>query len=485
MCRRALRIVMLLVLLLAPLLAGNMARAEEIENTTETKSENGKKNAIIGRRQEIDDALQKSTDALHIPGMAVAIVDSDEILFEGVYGNCTDINSPFLIGSLSKSFTALSIMQLVEEDKIKLDETISTYIDVTPYLKKPEEGSKITVRELLNQTSGLATYQRLGNAEMTDTYGKHNYANVNYGLLGKIIESVSEESYSSYIKKHIFEPLGMQHSAGTLAESKADGLIPGYRNYFGIPIQGEPDYPRKGSWSTVSAGYISSSVADMEKYLQMYLKNGEGVACPYSIQTMFYDNVYVDSDMPYYYGMGWTSSNGYGEPFLSHSGLVENYMSVMMLLPQSDIGVIMLINENDYLVTLNYTTQLSDNMIRLLRGYKAREINPSDYWVQHGLLDAAYLLLLIVSLLPLLLYKKWKRKMQAEGIGCKGICVCILIHGILPTIIWNISAMLSTPLWVVWYYVKDLFLVLVISAGLLYMGGILKLRAIYQRKRKG
>lgn len=70
----------------------------------------------------IDNQLKRELDELHIPGMAVAIVDSKEVLLAETYGNCKSIDTPFIIGSVSKSFTALAIMRLVEEDKIDLDE---------------------------------------------------------------------------------------------------------------------------------------------------------------------------------------------------------------------------------------------------------------------------------------------------------------------------------------------------------------------------
>ena len=151
-------------------------------------------------------------------------------------------------------------MRLVEEDKIDLDEKISAYIDPLAYFINASDGDRITVRQLLNQTGGLGTYQRFGNAKITESYGQHQYANVNYGLLGEIIEAVGEVSYSEYMNKKIFLPLNMEHTAATLEQSKENGLIRGYRNYFGFPIAGEPDYPDEYSWSTVPAGYLSSSV---------------------------------------------------------------------------------------------------------------------------------------------------------------------------------------------------------------------------------
>ena len=186
--------------------------------------------------EEISVQIEKDIAAYHIPGMAVIVVDADEVLFSETYGNCNSIDTPFIIGSMTKSFTALAVMQLEGQGKINLDAPISDYMDCSAYLKNPSEGERITVRQLLNHTSGLGRYQTFADARITDTYGTHAYSNVGYDILGKVIEAVSGESYENYVDEHIFMPLGMEHSAATLEKSKENGLIAGYRNYFGLTI---------------------------------------------------------------------------------------------------------------------------------------------------------------------------------------------------------------------------------------------------------
>ncbi len=98
--------------------------------------------------------------------MSVIVVNPEEILFSKTYGNCETIDTPFIIGSMSKSFTALSIMRLSEEGRIDINKPISTYIDASLYFKNKENGDEITVKQLLNQNSGIGTYQKLGNIGM-------------------------------------------------------------------------------------------------------------------------------------------------------------------------------------------------------------------------------------------------------------------------------------------------------------------------------
>ena len=428
---------------------------------------------------DINRQLKEEVQKFHIPGMAAAIVDSEEILFAETYGNCGSIDTPFIIGSLSKSFTALAVMQLVEEGKIDLDQTISDYIDSDAYFRNASDGDKITIKQLLNQTGGLGTYQRFGNAKITDNYGQHQYSNVNYGLLGKIVEAVSGESYATYMNKNVFQPLHMEHTAATLVQSKENGLIRGYRNYFGIPVAGEPDYPDDHSWSAVSAGYLSSSVSDMAKYLQMYLNGGMGIASEDSINTMFYDNVYVE-DGSYYYGMGWILTEEYDETVLCHSGLVENYISNMLLLPERELGIIFLINTNDYLVTNQLADILIQNVVLSLLGKEQDIVSGNSYVIRHLLLDGIYFMLMAIAVYPVATIRKWKKKKRTRVL----LVFDFIRHGIIPILLLCLFYMVGVPLWVVWYFVKDLCIVLLVSAGLLLAMGIYKICYRINRKMK-
>lgn len=416
--------------------------------------------------EEISVQIQKDIAAYHIPGMAVIVVDADEVLFSETYGNCNSIDTPFIIGSMTKSFTALAVMQLEEQGKINLDAPISDYMDCSAYLKNPSEGERITVRQLLNHTSGLGRYQTFADARITDTYGTHAYSNVGYDILGKVIEAVSGESYENYVDEHIFMPLGMEHSAATLEKSKENGLIAGYRNYFGIPVEGEPDYP-DGSGETVAAGYITSSVSDMGKYLQMYINGGNGVITSESIDAMFYDNVPQDDNGLEYYGMGWGYTQQFDQPMLIHSGLVENYTSYMIIFPEKEIGIVVLVNMNDYFVSNN----LLGNIIMPLIGEERTSFPDNAYLLFHLLIDMIYLLIIVLAVYPVFSIRRWKTKNKTKGL----LILDILRHGLLPAFLLALPYLLNTPYRIIWLFVKDLFFVLTISSVLLLSTGLYKI----------
>ena len=168
----------------------------------------------------IERFVQDEMAAQRIPGLALGIVENDRITYLRGFGKADDSGrpvtpkTPFIIGSLSKSFTALAIMQLVEAGKIELDAPVQRYL---PWFRVADEGASagITVRHLLNQTSGLSTktgrtfqgngdisdaalektVRKLSSVELTAPVGKtYQYSTVNYAVLGLIVQTVAGRS---------------------------------------------------------------------------------------------------------------------------------------------------------------------------------------------------------------------------------------------------------------------------------------------------
>lgn len=171
-----------------------------------------------------------------IPGLALGIVHGDQVIHLRGFGvadpsgRAVTPQTPFIIGSTSKSFTALAVMQLVEAGKLDLNTPVQHYI---PWFRvaDPLASAHITVRHLLNQTSGIPSAAGLapltGNSDatleqrvrelstvvLTKPVGTtYQYSSANYAVLGLLIQSVSGQSYEDYIQQHIFAPLTMRHS---------------------------------------------------------------------------------------------------------------------------------------------------------------------------------------------------------------------------------------------------------------------------------
>lgn len=425
----------------------------------------------IKNYDEIDDYLNRCVKNAHIPALTVTIVDKDRILFSKNYGQCDNCDTPFVLGSVSKSFTAVCIMRLVEQNKIDLNDKLSVY------LPDAVDGDRITVKQLLNHTSGLGEHQTLENYKIINVQGTHNYANVNYSLLGKIVEIVSGVPYEDYLTNTVFAPLHLSHTAATQEKSVENGLIDGYTNYWGFHLKHDHQYPHsESSWITVPAGYISSSSNDLGRYLQMYLNGGENIISQKSINTMFYeDNVYVNDHIPYWYGYGWaTVKEPLTEPVLRHSGLVETGTSCVFIMPESGIGIAITTNVNDYFVTNEMMDSLGWGVVLMILGDQPNEISGNAYLLNHLRIDLIMLAVLAISIFPLLLLPQYFKTVKKKGIFQAVISV-IIFHLLLPIfILFIVPLFFKTPLWVARAFVPDVFIVVIISSVLLFMSGIAK-----------
>ncbi len=419
----------------------------------------------------LNEYLQTCVKNAHIPALSVTIVDRDNVLFSGCYGECDNCDTPFVLGSVSKSFTAVCVMQLVEQGKIDLGEKISAY------LPNASDGDKITVSQLLNHTGGLGEHQTLENYHIINKQRAHYYANVNYSLLGKIIEKVSGLSYEEYVTKNVFEPLDLSHTAATQTESINNGLIDGYTDYWGFHLKRSHKYPTsENAWITAPAGYLSSSTNDLGRYLQMYLNDGENIISKQSIDKMFYgDTVYVEDDVPFWYGYGWaTVKEPFSEPILRHSGLVETGTSCVFILPESGIGVAVTANVNDYFVTNEMMDSLGWGVILMLLGESPNEIADNAFLLNHLRIDLIMLAVFAVAVLPLFFLPRYRKSLKKDKNVRKVISI-VIYHFIFPIfILLIVPAFFQTPLWVARAFVPDVFITVVFSAALLFVGGIIK-----------
>ncbi len=234
---------------------------------------------------------------LNVTGAALVIVEGDEIVHLRGFGEARPggeaptPQTPFVIGSLTKSFTALAIMQLVEAGQVELDTPVQHYL---PWFRvaDPQASAQITVRHLLNQTSGLPQVpgmigltnfssrpdeverqvRDLSTLEISRPPGaKFEYCNVNFNILGLVIEAVSGETYAGYIQQHIFDPLGMSHSYTSQAAARDDNLAIGSRYWFSLPVA-EHNLPLVSG--SLPSGQLIVSAEDMGRYLIAHLNGG-------------------------------------------------------------------------------------------------------------------------------------------------------------------------------------------------------------------
>ena len=427
-------------------------------------------NVSKDRLQKFESYMDEVQQAYHIPGLAFVITSPEETLLEKCYGQCTSLDQIFYIGSMSKSYTAACLMQLVEKGLVKLDDDISVYLPDYKF-QKP-----VTVLHLLNHTSGFDTHAKLHNVKQKKSYGHYEYANVNYDLLGKIIEAVSGQSYEDYIQQNLFGPLGMEASrANAWAVKDNPDLLLGNRNYFGFFKQGQTDIPTEKSWFHEPAGYIATSPHNHAKYLRMYLKDGMAagseILSPESIQKMWYKNVSEEvKQFDLYYGMGWNYMNWQGQPMIFHGGQVENGITFQYILPDKKLAVCFMINASDYLVMNNFMNDVVFDSVAILNGQEAPVINHTKWYLFHIALNAIYLIMLGLSVFFVIKVRK--------------PFLCIICYLIWPLFLLTFTNLLfATPLWVVRLFVPDFYGVIIASALIAFAGGILRLVRIISCKR--
>ena len=425
------------------------------------------------------------------PGLAVAVVDAGGVRYLRTFGDCPDADAPFVVGSLSKSFTAVAVMQLVEQGAVDLDAPASRY---APGYDVPGE---VTVRSLLNQTSGFGAYDSLAEAadgELGETFGAFSYANANYDLLGRVVEGASGEDYARYLDEHVLEPLGMASTTADPARAGALGMVPGHRDWFGLPVaDGFRHAQGDGAWGGPASGYVASSVRDMASYLRMYLNGGMGgdgarVLSADSVRRMFLDRV-PDPEGDTYYGMGWTSfSWDDGELVLSHDGQVENYTASMCLLPERGIGIVALSDANDNAGGNIRFFDLVGGVVSVAIGGTGQPMDDAWTWAWRQRVDVLYASALLLAVSPLLLTGRWRRRLSA---ACRGgvapivrarslrmlLVRSVLLHVALPACILALPFVWGVPWRDLLTFSPDVSTVLLASAGLLVVAGAVRLAA--------
>lgn len=430
------------------------------------------------RGQDLVDALDAYLDvnfpASGIPGLAVAVVDSDGIRYLRTLGDVPNAHSTFIVGSLSKSMTSVAVQQLVDEGKLDLDAPVELY--VPDYSAATgAAGANVTVRDLLNQTSGFGYYESLANAVSGDSAGVFSYSNANYDLLGRIIERVSGLSYDEYMHERVFAPLGMEDAS---ASEDVDPTAHGHRNYFGQAVADGFSHERgDGAWGGPASGYIRASINDMASYLRMYLNSGAGVVSAPGVHRMVWNRV-PDPGGDTFYGMGWTTFTwDDGELVMSHDGDVENYVARMCVIPGRDLGIVLLADANDAVGGNGAFWQIGDDVTSLAVGGSTVGVDFADDTLIHVYYDAAYLLAAVACAMPLLLISRWARRWkEARGRVERGVRAAwaLALHVAVPLMTLEVPSSFDMRFRDFADFYPEQAIVIVACTALLFAGGLAK-----------
>lgn len=322
---------------------------------------------------EIEEYLEAQRFELGLPGMAAGIVRSDEVVLLRGFGETkaggepVRPETPFLVASLSKSMTALALVQLVEKGQVDLDAPVSTYL---PELGPG--GDEVSVRDLMHHRSGLTTYTgveplvgELGSSLQTnverlgplfEASAPHQYSNANYDTMALIVERVSGIGFADYMHLQVFDPLEMTRSFVEVSQASEAGLAQGHYHWLFIGYREHtPPMPP----GLAGAGTMFSSAEDLTHLLIAHLNAGayrdNRVVSEQSLQVLHQPRPY-GSDPNIGYAGGWrvepsfppdTAGGLTGLTTLWHSGGSSGYRGVMWMIPEVNLGFVVLANGND------------------------------------------------------------------------------------------------------------------------------------------
>ena len=393
----------------------------------------------------IDRFITTQMKTHHIPGFALAITHNNQVLHVKGYSTANNerpvtAQTQFLMASVSKSFTAIAVMQLVEAGQINLDSPVQTYLPEFT-LADPAIAAKITIRHLLNQVSGLSDvgFPELQVSQATTIRDRITslsqarpvafpgsqfyYFNPNYEVLARVVEVVSQQPFSAYLQTHIFTPLQMSRTlnATTSAEAfqGATNMAQGHLMGFGLPLA----YPEMSGYLSGSSGIVSTA-EDLANYLIFQTNSGQfketKLLSESSVALMHTPPQTIGSS----YGMGWFNRSENGEPAIEHNGILSTFYTEIVLLPKEKYGIALLYNISALPLMAMAFPQIKTELIQLLKdGQPAAGRFSITLWgIAIALLMFIGVMLAIRSLLYLPQWRQAIRRIPLWrvwlGIGC-------------------------------------------------------------------
>lgn len=319
---------------------------------------------VASVQHDITAAVDKQLKENPSTGAAVGVVRDGKLIYAKAFGfrnvaarQDVDEQTQFEIGSVTKQFTAAAILQLREAGKLALDDSLARYLPSFPH------SGEITLRDLLNQTSGIQDYTHAKNfmtklSSATDgglekvaslvngpldfaPGTQWEYSNTNYYLLGRVLELVSGQSYEEYVRQHLFAPAGMDHSSFVKDESELSDFATGYWQGEDGKEPTRPAAPIRESWAG-GAGAIVSTVADLMAW-DNALANGKIVSNE-NFALMSSPGALKGGGKTSY-GMGLGISKLYGHRRIWHNGGTNGSLTMNATYPDDHIDIIVF--END------------------------------------------------------------------------------------------------------------------------------------------
>ncbi|MBB4109436.1 serine hydrolase domain-containing protein [Pedobacter zeae] len=308
---------------------------------------------------QIDSLIMAAMPDLQGPGGAFMVAQKGKVIYQKAFGRANlelgvnlTTESIFQLGSMTKQFTAVAVLLLEQQGKLKVSDYLSKYIPDYP------GGDKITIHHLLTHTSGIKDFTKMktlagiAQKEMTPKMmvdffknepvdfapgERFDYNNSGYVLLGYLIEQVSGEAYADFIRQHIFAPLGMDHSYYASDRQVIYNRAYGYQKK-------ENGYVNKTAISfsvPFASGALMSTLGDLLKWQNALSQNNLLNAAE---TTKAFSRYKLNNGEPVNYGYGWHIKELGGLTVRAHGGSIFGFKSMGVYVPGEDIYVVALTN---------------------------------------------------------------------------------------------------------------------------------------------
>ena len=364
------------------------------------------------RIKRLDAYLLSEAGRFHLPGVAYAVVDGGEIAHLNVFGHGVTEDSAFIIGSCSKTVTALAALLALDENGVDLDTPINVLLTkVTIRSSAPPP----TLRQLLQHRSGLTRHQGfdpLPSLAEVEAHGfsldvkfppgeRYSYSNRNYSLLGLIIEKVTGQTFCDVVHERVFKPVGM--TASSCGSVPSVSAAPEHQYCFGFPLRVEQT---NAPASQLPSGFLRCSGRDLARLQICLLHDGmldDKKVFPAKLVRQMKT---PPDEAEFGYGMGLVS--GYLDdlgPIIAHEGATPTSYAFHGALPEQESGIVLLININLFDPFTDHGETIYKNMLRILDGREPVTSHPYRIWVPWALIPV----LLVTVWQAGVLLTRWKR----------------------------------------------------------------------------
>lgn len=314
--------------------------------------------------ERLDRMVGEQVERLSVPGYAITVIYHGDTIIQKGYGFADiasgrrpDAETVFGLASLTKSFTGLAILMLVERHKLSLDDELGKYLDeLSPAYQK------LTIRQLATMTAGvprsvkpddLTWEQQIKKAQTLPLVSKpgsaYLYSNLSYRILGAVIEKVSGESYMEFLRVNILGPLGMTETKRT-DQTFPQPIATPYAMNDGRPTAIEYKNPR----INFSAGMLASNCVDLSKYARALLNHDARLLSPAGFDLLWKKRWDLSTGEPNNWAFGWRSTKKQGHWLVTWNGGDPGVASLIEIYPDDQLIVIGLANAHDQAYSIGH-----------------------------------------------------------------------------------------------------------------------------------